>query len=583
MSRILIAVLIVAAALLLLYLFRPKEPIEPQPPKPSAQAELIEQGRFVLEQRGTKLGQEDFTLEKEPDGTVRLSSKVTLTLPGQELKLKLELLLNAELEPLSYRGEVHTPQGVQHFGAEIEGRSARLYAQAGIQTQEKTFTSDELFVLYDNNQNGQLLILYEHIKDLREGEEARFRALAPQVLMAVPLRVKRDGYALITADGQEREVERFSLKLGGIAIEMYVEDGRVLGSRVPSQAGFFYRADLFPNGFRVLQRPSGQALASEPSGVQEIEITFESDVKLSGTLALPEGLSGRVPAVLLIGGSGPVDRDENAPGLHTEIFKTITHHLARWGIASLRYDKRGVGRSEGDLSKASFTDLVEDARAALAFLRARPEVDPQRIFVLGHSEGGNIAPLLAAEDPELAGMILIATNAHPLDWIIRWQVETLNRAAGVSEEQLAQILKQQDEWAAFVKASRGDWEDYPFEKLRKVLKWLTPEKYDELKRTSLRWLREHFNRDPLETLRKVKAPVLIIQGTKDAQVPPEEAHLLAKTLREAGNAQVELHILKDLNHLLRRHPEEPNLQYRHLDEPVDGRVLEALTSWLEGR
>jgi len=178
---------------------------------------------------------------------------------------------------------------------------------------------------------------------------------------------------------------------------------------------------------------------------------------------------------------------------------------------------------------------------------------------------------------------LIATNAHPLDWIIRWQVETLNRARGVPEEQLARILKEQDEWAAFVKASRGDWEDYPFEELRKKLRWLTPEKYAELKRTSLHWLREHFNRDPLETLRKVKVPVLIIQGTKDAQVPPEEAKLLAKTLREAGNERVELQLMEDLNHLLRRHPEEPNLQYRHLDEPVDERVLEAILNWLEGR
>jgi alpha-beta hydrolase superfamily lysophospholipase len=282
----------------------------------------------------------------------------------------------------------------------------------------------------------------------------------------------------------------------------------------------------------------------------------------------------------MIHGSGPADRDENVPGMKIGFLRAVAHRLAQAGIASFRYDKRGVGASEGDLSKAGLTDLVEDARAALEALRTRGEIDPERVFILGHSEGGNIAPLVAVGDPSVRGLILVATNARPLDQIIRRQVETLNRAAGLSESDLEAILEQQDEWAAFVKESEGDWEDYPYKQLKEPLTWLTPEKYAGLTRVSLRWLREHFTRDPLETIRRVKVPVLILQGEKDIQVPKEEAELLARVLREAGNEEVELHILPDLNHLMRRHPEEPNLQYRHLDEPVDERVLRLIVEWV---
>jgi hypothetical protein len=395
--------------------------------------------------------------------------------------------------------------------------------------------------------------------------------------------VKRAGPITIEADGERLEGEKFSLIfVGGVFVEMYVEGGKVIGSRVPSQAAIFYRSDLFPEGFQVREIQSEPTEAQIPPGVREIELDFTSDgLKLAGTLALPEKAATPVPAVLLIHGSGPADRDENVPGMKIDFFRAVAHRLAQAGIASFRYDKRGVGASEGDLSKAGLTDLVEDARAALDALRTRGEIDPERVFILGHSEGGNIAPLLAVGDPTVRGLILVATNARPLDQIIRWQVETLNRAAGLSESELEAILKQQDEWAAFVKESEGDWENYPYEQLKERLTWLTPEKYAELTRVSLRWLREHFTRDPLETIRRVRVPVLILQGEKDIQVPKEEAELLARALREVGNEEVELHILPDLNHLMRRHPEEPNLQYRHLDEPVDERILQLIVEWVQ--
>lgn len=254
--------------------------------EPKRKAQTLESGSFVVEQGGIKLGYEDFILEKEPDDTLRLASQVILTLPAQQIEMNLELRLTPDLEPLSYVGEATAPQGQQRFGAEIQGNQARLYAQVGKQTQEKLITSDEPFVFFDNNQNGQLLILYELVKGLAEGEEARFTALVPQVLASFPLRVRHVGPIKIKANGEELEAERFSLDfVGGVFVEMLVYQDSVIGSRVPSQAVFFYRSDLFPEGFQVGTSPRESSETELPQGVQERELAFTSNgLKLGGTL-----------------------------------------------------------------------------------------------------------------------------------------------------------------------------------------------------------------------------------------------------------------------------------------------------------
>jgi pimeloyl-ACP methyl ester carboxylesterase len=134
---------------------------------------------------------------------------------------------------------------------------------------------------------------------------------------------------------------------------------------------------------------------------------------------------------------------------------------------------------------------------------------------------------------------------------------------------------------SIIARSRGEWDDYSFEELQQELPWLTREEFEALRSSfALSWYREHFQHDPLETIRGVPVPVLILQGEKDVQVPPEDAHQLARALEEAGNTAVVLNVFADLDHLLRWHPERASLGYTHLDEPLDGRPLQAIADFI---
>jgi hypothetical protein len=151
------------------------------------------------------------------------------------------------------------------------------------------------------------------------------------------------------------------------------------------------------------------------------------------------------------------------------------------------------------------------------------------------------------------------------------------------DEQVAAALAQEDEYLAFVKSSAGQWTDYRAAELRTALPWLTEAAAEQLKASplGLAWLREHYNADPAAVLARVTCPVLVVSAGKDAQVPPADGEALALVLREAGNPSVTSLVIADLNHVLRHHPEEPNLIYQHLDEAVDERVAGRIVAWIE--
>ena len=155
------------------------------------------------------------------------------------------------------------------------------------------------------------------------------------------------------------------------------------------------------------------------------QILFESEgLELAGTLLAPEDADHR-PAVLMLPGSGETDRDDNAPRLAIDAFPQIATSLASIGFASLRYDKRGIGRSQGNYWKTGFHDHVVDATAALSWLCTQPEVDSERIYVLGHSEGSLLAIRLAAQGAPMAGIILLAGSAQTGEQTMIWQAQRL--------------------------------------------------------------------------------------------------------------------------------------------------------------
>jgi hypothetical protein len=332
-----------------------------------------------------------------------------------------------------------------------------------------------------------------------------------------------------------------------------------------------------PNGKNVGE---AQETREVLNGIQEVDIVFQSDgFQLSGTVTLPQDAEAPVPAVLLLGDAGYVDRNGNGLGINVNFFKVLAHRLAARGIGSLRYDKRGVGKSEGKIYKASFQDLVTDAFEALKFLRDRPEIDETRVFLLGHGEGAEIAALVASQQSAIKGLILVAGPGRPLDQIRLDRIRLQGELLQWSPEKLKEALKWEEGFIAFVKQSQGEWEDYSFEQVKEVLPWLDRQRFAVMKVFALSWYRQHFFHDPAATLRGVNVPLLLIHGDKDHLYPVEEAERLAKAAEEGGNPSVQVQTIANLNHLMRP-SERISFTDFNLEEPVDERVLRIIEEWV---
>jgi len=547
-----------------------------------ARGELIDTGRFVLKQGGLPVIEELYTLFFSPDEGYVLLSEATIAVGEETINLAQQYQLDRDFTPVVYHLGAETPAGSQIISAQMGPAGLRMEV-LGVGDEPLTAEVPDIqnTLILDNN-------LVSHYVVLLMAAEAHaidrdFTAAIPQPLLALPSSLYGPNTVEFTSGETAYQGKLYELKLGDLNVALVTHSGRLAGAVIPSQVAVAYNAELFPQGIAL-------ELEEEPEapleGFLEEEVSFESaGLTLSGTLALPEGTTEPVPAVLFIHGSGPIDRDGNAPGMKMDAYRQLAHALASAGIGSLRYDKRGSGQSQGASEKASKNDLVDDARAALAALRAAEGIDPQRCFLIGHSEGSYLAPVIAIEDPDLAGLVLLGAAAQSLDQVTRWQVESLAQMQGMGDDEVAETLAQQDQYIAFVKESSGEWGDYSVEKLQQAMPWLDEEAARQLLATplSLAWLREHYLDNPLDAIRRVSCPVLILNGEKDLQIPAAEAELLRTTLEEAGNEDVTTLILPDLNHLLRNHPEEPSLVYRHTNDPVDPRVIETVTEWLTQR
>lgn len=289
---------------------------------------------------------------------------------------------------------------------------------------------------------------------------------------------------------------------------------------------------------------------------------------LVGTLKLPASGEGPFPVVLLLTGSGPVDRDSNHKKLRFGVTTQLADALAEAGVASFRYDKRGVGASPGDWRKVGLWDNVDDAATAVEMLRVRPEIDPSRVAVAGHSEGAVQAVALAARDRSLAGVVMLAGSARAGEELLLWQTRAILPTLPAPVRFLLRVL--------------------PFDPVARVarnhakLKATTDDVVRmDGQRINAKWFREFLAYDPAVDLPKVEAPVLAITGAKDLQVNPED---LAIVDSSAGGP-VETHLVPDLTHSLRRQAAAPSLsKYKQeVREPVDSQVLALVTDWARRR
>jgi hypothetical protein len=299
--------------------------------------------------------------------------------------------------------------------------------------------------------------------------------------------------------------------------------------------------------------------------VADTTLTFDSGgLTLAGTVTQPPGADA-APGVLLVGGSGPLDRDGNHKRLRLDISRQLAAALHDAGIASLRYDRRGVGASAGTFLAAGLHDNVADARAALEALRGRPGVDPRRVFVLGHSEGAIVAVAALAAGAPAAGAVLLAPTARSGADVLRWQSEQVAADLPAGVRALLRLLRVD----VVAQAGRNH------AKLR-----ATTTDVARLggARINARWFREFMAYDPAPDLARLTVPVLAVAGGKDLQAPPDDLATIAALLGDRARTV----LLDDLSHILRSQPGTPTLRSyrRDVARPVDERVPATVIEWI---
>ena len=329
------------------------------------------------------------------------------------------------------------------------------------------------------------------------------------------------------------------------------------------------------------------------------EVTFNAGgVKIAGTLTIPPG-KGRHPAVVLITGSGAHNRDEEILGFKP--FRIIADYFTRRGLAVLRCDDRGVGGSTGSKTLSTTADHAEDVISELKFLRGRPDINPAQIGLCGHSEGGIIAPMVAAQSKDVAFIVLIAGPAVTGDKLILFQLESLMRSGGAGEEQIRKELDRQNRAFECIRTGRG-WdllaEDFRNEIASSVAS-LPPEKRagiadsaafvntnveTRLAAARTPWFRFFTDFNPVPTLKQVSCPVLAVFGALDMQVPVSlNREPMQSALANSKTKDWKVEVLPKANHLFLTAVTGSPAEYATLEKKFVPGFLDLMTEWITAR
>ncbi len=452
-----------------------------------------------------------------------------------------------------------------------------------------------------------LLILSQPLpaqQDLAGDWEGRLKVGATSLRVAFHITVTEDGLTA-TMDSPDQgatglPVSDARLHNGELILTVAAVGGQYRGKVVAQEIDGVWQQSgrEFP---LKLYRPGSDAAAAVveeesvlPIPYSAIEVTYrneKSDIELAGTLTMPES-DQPVAALLLLSGSGPQDRDQNILGHRP--FAVIADYLTRRGIAIMRVDDRGVGKSGGDFNSSSESDFVEDAIAGLNYLNSRSDVDPAKIGLLGHSEGGLIAARVAAQRRDIAMLIMLAAPGIPGEELLLLQAEKMLTATNADanlirenravQEQVFLRIRElfdqpltQTDLEAILNQSGGIVSASNRTYFRDALK-------QQLTMLNAPWFRELLMSDPMHYLAQVICPVLALNGSKDLQVPaaPNLAGIEA-ALNRSGNRDVELHELRGLNHLFQTAETGLPEEYATIKETISPDVLKMIGDWVSAR
>ncbi len=310
----------------------------------------------------------------------------------------------------------------------------------------------------------------------------------------------------------------------------------------------------------------------------EKEIIVKGEFNISGTLTLPNNNSNIHPVVIIVPGTGSSDRDGNSKKLNMNLYRLLAEYLTTIGYATVRYDKRGLHKSEGDFIKTGVNDLVDDIISVYNYVNVRDDIDSENIFLLGHSEG-SILSTISSEKMNLKGLILLSGAGISIRTALSMQSrEAFNEIQNMKglKGMLLKLLYSENK----IKKTQEKLYQKALETDEDIIKF-------QMRKFPAKWLREHLQYDDKDVLTLLKGktiPVLCITGDKDVQADPNDL----KTVDKLNNNNITIEIVENMDHILRYYGGEKtimNLKKQYKNEvykPLHEGLKKVLKNWFEG-
>ena len=477
-------------------------------------AQTKDSGTYIVYVGSQAVAEENYVSEKLADGTVKTVSKVAAT---------TYITTTGRDKPIEFTIEAN---GAKVLTTTFTGGEAKTL----IGEQPEKIVKTAATVITENNVWSNFINLLAQY-DEKKGGAQNFTAFLPSQLLNLDVVLKKLETKDFKSNNQTVSLTKYKLVhiKSGLEIIIWADKSNVpYLIEIPTQ-----QAQIVRKGYEEICETTvvpKSVMKSFSGDYTSEEVFFPNGANtLAGTLTIPKTDGKISPAIVVVTGSGGQDRDG---ATLFNLYKQIAENLSKAGVAVLRVDDRGIGKSTIDMTKAaetSYRDLISDSRAAFDYLTTRKEIDRAKIGFLGHSEGAETALTIASEDRRVAAIILLAGVSRPSNEAVAEQElyqrairETVNAADETTVMPLAQILLKQFEAAKL------------------------PQNATDKK---LSWFREHLAGNPSLLAAKVKCPVLIVQGERDALVLAYHSIKLAKALADGGNKNVSLRIVPNLTHI----------------------------------
>jgi alpha-beta hydrolase superfamily lysophospholipase len=500
-------------------------------------------GTYTMSIGGNAVSTENYMLISEPDGALRAEAGISVR--GSKQKTTTALSKGRLVSFLAQAGETKL------ISAAFDGSDVKLQIAGQDERQLKTKAT----VILENAVWHHFIFLFNQY-DAQRGGRQNFTAFLPSRAMDFDLQVERTAAPTFEIVGKQVATEHYRLvSSSGLILDVWTDLQRMpLLILIEAQG-----VKVVRQGYEQLAEAVSKPVVAE--GYLSEEITFlNGDVSLAGTLTIPKGGDKRHLAAVLISGSGPQDRDGN-PSVFS-FYKLIAEKLSANGVVVLRHDDRGVGKSSAPKTPTNYRDLVNDSKAAVEYLRSRKEIDPDRIVLIGHSEGGATATIIASEDSKIAAIAFLA---------------------GAMVANIEQILLEQTIYQLSLERpfNPQDREKYP-QIVRRLLTQIDEAKAgkpDSAVTDLGEYMRQHLALNQAETYKRILCPVLILQGERDALVLAHHAVAAARSLADAGNKQVSLRIFPNLSHTFTPSPLDQSIAAEKKNQ-ISPEVLETIQKWI---